>query len=863
MRRRLATLLALVVLAPIGAVAPADAASSPPAPPWCGTPEPDVAGAKGNIPYYAIKCTLDQIQAESNGRVTTRVIGRSTLGRPLYAVTIDARNTAKQRRNSDRYWDIEAIEIRDPDRAQRMLRSFGDEVKVPIFYQANIHGNETESTDASLQFLREVATTPYGEDPEIDKVLDYGLLVFNITANPDGRVLGQRGNANKIDMNRDYLTQSQPEVRASVSVMRDLHPVLTVDQHGYYNPTEVDGETLPHNPGLEYDLIMPFNEGRVQRQKAALNAAGYPVQIPRSDWCPDGEFPDENDLCSDGSTQSPKTAQGFDDYGPFYTAVYGNLTGLDGTTPEMCGSNSNPTSGCTPLPDAPAGTPTGRLGSVLNAYTNIWSSSGYVLDNRQAMFDAKLESFRRGAAGEERRPCCDEPFGPEHNWTTPYPRAYVIPMGHGQRSDAEAKRLVDYLLFNEIQVSRLERSISVGGTRYEKGSYVVSMRQPLRGLADTMLSLGLDISGKIERLYAPPAAWSRSALWGATVETIPASASFSPKTSRVYHGPGLSGGVRSGKADVYSLEMDSPAAVRTVNRLLGAGVDGELTLEPEGGKKGSLPAGAVLFPRSAKDELDSVAEDNGVWFEPQDRPRELATRPLTRVPRVAQVMTFNNQNSNSSTGGPLWALRNLGFAADQVYTDATRELSNPAAPNPLASYDLVYVSSGAWPTTATAQQRLREFFAAGGGYVGSGSSGTAFIGQTGAGQFDGAALVEGLGGGGKSGIFNWENSGGAASVITGGYPSRDTLIMDPITWFTAVPATASVDARLASDYFVSGLVPEPRPVGAAGAPVIVHGTSTAPGGVAKVTLFAADPLYRGDPEREWPAFSGAVFWAGK
>ena len=87
--------------------------------------------------------------------------------------------------------------------------------------------------------------------------------------------------------------------------------------------------------------------------------------------------------------------------------------------------------------------------------------------------------------------------------------------------------------------------------------------------------------------------------------------------------------------------------------------------------------------------------------------------------------------------------------------------------------------------------------------------------------------------------------------------------MDPISWFTAVPAGASVDARLAADYFVSGLFPEPRPAGAAGAPVILHGTSTAPGGSARVTLFSADPLYRGDPEREWAAFSGAVYWGGR
>ena len=64
MRRRLTTLLALAVIASLGAVTPAGAASAPPAPPWCGTPEPDAAGTKGNIPYYAIKCTLDGIQAE-------------------------------------------------------------------------------------------------------------------------------------------------------------------------------------------------------------------------------------------------------------------------------------------------------------------------------------------------------------------------------------------------------------------------------------------------------------------------------------------------------------------------------------------------------------------------------------------------------------------------------------------------------------------------------------------------------------------------------------------------------------------------------------------------------------------------------
>ena len=275
-------------------------------------------------------------------------------------------------------------------------------MKAPIFYQANIHGNETESTDASLQFIREVATTPYGEEPGIDDVLDHGLLVFNVTANPDGRVLGQRGNANKIDMNRDYLTQSQPEVRASVAAMRDLHPVLTVDQHGYYNPTEVDGETLPHNPGLEYDLIMPFNEGRVQRQKAALDRGRLPGADPAQRLVP-GRLAGRGGAALPGRQHpEPEDGAGLRRLRPFYTAVYGNLTGLDGTTPEMCGSNNNPTSGCATLPDAPAGNADrADWARLLNAYTNIWSSVG--LRDRQPAGDVRTRSSSRSAAASRAR----------------------------------------------------------------------------------------------------------------------------------------------------------------------------------------------------------------------------------------------------------------------------------------------------------------------------------------------------------------------------------------------------------------------------------------------------------------------------
>ena len=64
-----------------------------------------------------------------------------------------------------------------------------------------------------MQLIKQLATTPYGANPKFDDILNHVILVFNVIQNPDGRVAGTRANGNGFDMNRDFLTQSQSEVR--------------------------------------------------------------------------------------------------------------------------------------------------------------------------------------------------------------------------------------------------------------------------------------------------------------------------------------------------------------------------------------------------------------------------------------------------------------------------------------------------------------------------------------------------------------------------------------------------------------------------------------------------------------------------
>jgi len=277
-------LAASMLIAPFGGLAtPAAARSELPltgsaeiAPPWCGTPSPDAAGALpdgtnptdppgsfAHIPVYAFACILADIQARSSGRMETRIFGQSAGGHDLYLVTINALDTAQQRKDFQTWQNIRKIALTDPQRAQGMLDKAGSNVKVPIFIQSAIHGNEVEGVDAMFNLVERLATTPYGTDPQVDAVLDHVVLLWNVDQNPDGRISGLRGNANNFDLNRDFLTQSQPETQAAVSILQEWLPPDMLDEHGYVTPTLIESTTKPHNPSIDYDLWLKWNPKRI------------------------------------------------------------------------------------------------------------------------------------------------------------------------------------------------------------------------------------------------------------------------------------------------------------------------------------------------------------------------------------------------------------------------------------------------------------------------------------------------------------------------------------------------------------------------------------------------------------------------
>jgi hypothetical protein len=866
--------LLLVLAVPLTAAGTGGAAIEPP---WCGTPEPDAAaalpdgsdpshppGSFAHIPYYAIGCALDSIAARSGGRMKVEVIGQSALGRNLYLVTINELQTAEQRRDYANWQTLRGLSRSDPAQAKLLLDGFGGNVKVPLEIQAGIHGNEYEGVDAVMQIIERLATTPYGSDPEVDRILDHAVVLFNVVQNPDGRVNGLRQNGNGFDLNRDFLTQAQSETKASVGVIQKWQPPELLDLHGYVTPTLIEATTKPHNPSIEYDLWLKWNQARIDANEAAMNAQGFLVTRPINDWCSDTSEPAPGALCPDGRSPGPAVAEGWDDWGPFYTPMYAQHVGLNSSTVEMCSSLSivphteeDPQTRCGPL--LRENDKVGRAGARRAQYIVVWSTLLFDLANRHDLLRDQLEFYRRGAVDAPRPACCPAPFDVANNWMQEYPQAYIIPFGEGQRSNPEANRLVDWLLSNGAEIDILQADYQFGGQTFEEGSYVVRMNQVRRGLIDTALGIGRDVSDEISILYAPPASWSHGDLWGADVVTIPDGVTFAPETVDLTAANKLHGGLAGSKKTVaYALQLDSPTAVRVANSLIVGGLETKLaTSSFRTAPSGVAPAGSLIFSASAAQRLDTAGKQVGVWFRPVSGALP-ASEPIERVPRVAVIVTQTARAGTTTPGVDqnVWSLRNLGFVADP-YNVATL---NSAAVDPLPGYDLVF-NTGGWPSAAnpTARSRLTSFFASGGGYVGAGTGGASFL--TAGGQIAGLT-AEARGGSGRSGIVTWNNSGRPSSVITGAYRSTDTAIMDPPTWFSSVPGTMTVDGSLPlTGFFLSGLWNQTEQTGAGGSPVVAHGTNTA--GTARITAFAMNPLYRADPEREWPMLAASAYWVDK
>ena len=123
--------------------------------------------------------------------------------------------------------------------------------------------------------------------------------------------------------------------------------------------------------------------------------------------------------------------------------------------------------------------------------------------------------------------------------------------------------------------------------------------------------------------------------------TIPRGATFEPLVNAVERADRLPGGVEPGLADRYALELDSPTAVRTLNRLIADGMAAEVALGAFTSVTGhTLAAGSAVFPADPATlaRLGMTGRDAGVTFRRVSGGALPALEPIERVPRIAVLL---------------------------------------------------------------------------------------------------------------------------------------------------------------------------------------------------------------------------------
>jgi hypothetical protein len=789
----LAVLLVAALLLPAGATVHSGGGRW-----WEVPPEPYQAPlSDGGYLYTQIAPRLHEIEMASN-RVRVDVMGQSAGGRNLYLVTISAPEAMGR---LGQYQAIRQAMLRDPEHAQELIDQFGD-FKVPFFINASIHGAEVTGVDASMRLIETLATS---NTPEVQMILDNLIVLINVVQNPDGRVLGQRGNANGIDINRDFITQSQPESRATVKVFTEWNPMVVLDLHGYVSPMLIEPCTPPHNPNYEYDLYIQWALQEAEAMEAELFAqTGYLAQIPYRD----------------------QPLQ-WDDWPPTYAPMYAMFHGAYGHTME---------------------TPYRDVRGVNAHYAAVWGGLKFAAQHRVDMVHDQIEVFKRGFLDLPQQPIPEEwlPLYPQYQELIPnhFPAAYVIPADAPfQLSPQAPARLVDFLLYNDVEVEQASQPFTVDGVEYPAGSYIVWLNQPKRGLANTILSDGLDLSS-IPGLefYSQPTVWSHPLLWGVyrAVMEDPVAVATHP----VNNADPPQGSVEGGGAGAFAYLPTSIAAIQATNDLLARGV-AVLRVPGQFVDRGrSFDAGVFVLNATSPGAQVIANELASRWG--------LDVLALDGVPAGAIALRQQRIAVYVSDAGAAGFLTRFGFAFDVINQGWLNDAGKP----PLTDYD-VFINTSVHMTTnglgRTGKAKLANYFAAGKDYIGIGSTGARLVGP----------------GHGQLHLFPFTYTGYAGSldsIVRVDYNTADPVgagfgmagyafVNNPQT-FAGLGADVQIAAAIANDQFlVSGYWPNWAASGAAGQPIVIRWA----GGVQDVTLIGLDPIFRGHPEDSFRIVANAIF----
>jgi len=775
-------------------------------------------------PGYTYYSDLGAILAKidkASARVRVYGNGHSADGHPMWTVVVNRpfKNKALAAANAL----YRRLLLTNPVKAKKMIKTG---IRPVVFINCSIHGSEPTGVDAGLKILRRLA---YKNDPETMSILNRLTVVIDPCQNPDGRIRNQGRNGVGMELNRDFITLTQPETQATVRAIKKYVPVTFLDLHSYLNPMLIEPCTFPHNTNVEHDLFIKWALPQAKYQSAYLRQhLGLASQIPY--------------LYGTAEDQLQQVNEYWDDYGPYYGFSIPLYFGAVGQTLE---TTSNTTEGV--------------AAHVATSWAALKFTAKHSLPRMRDQAAALIRGDKNASNAQTGRPWqgnmtrmirpvpWGDPTFPYSNIVgdVTFPYAYVIP-GDGplQRDPWAAIKFVNHARKYGIEVDRARSSFVAGGTTYPAGSWVVSMRQPLRDLANTMLWKGEDVRAK----YGATAmfdisAWSLQELWGFDAFAI--DSPFSAVLARVTDNVARSGEV-VGDGPWYYFDGTNNESLKLVNVMIRRRYQVGMVTRKIAAPLDGMPVGSFVVNGSrayVKAFLKRAADEYGLSFveapglaasqiavfyvgEPNDQFGDFIG------PDIA-VLIDADKGFNTDDAQAVWVLKDyLGFK--NVTYDTKPSDSNT-----------VVVNSN-WSASSPTLEDIQTWLAGGSGtvtrtYVGIGGGGTGY------GDSPYEALIPGVTTHRSAdrldnGIvfLNYDQH----SIITAGYPAHDYAFAYPPAWYTGENASVGVGTYgvgVDGGPYQSGYWLDPA-VAAAGSAAILDYEPTAH---SRVVFYGFQPYYRG------------------
>lgn len=533
--------------------------------------------------HAEVRRYFEALAAAAPDRVRLFDIGYSWQGRSLFlAVVSGPDNMARLeqiRTGMGRLADPRRLA---PGEAERLVA----ELPAVVWLAYSVHGNEPGTTDAALQTAYHLLASR--GDPRVARMLQQTVVVIAPLQNPDGRERfleshraarglesdpsplaaerdepwpGGRSNHYLFDMNRDWFTQTQPEIRAHAAAMLAWNPVIAVDVHEmgtdrtYFFPPEAE----PFNPHLTAAQLA--NTELVGRNNAA--------------WF-------------DRFGLRYFTREVYDGFFPGYGSGWPNYHGASAMVYEQASSR----------------------GLVARR------SDGSILrfaDTVQSQFIASLSAIEVAAANREKllRDFAEYRASAVAEGRRERVKAYVL----STEGDADmAARLAVTLARNGIEVGRADGAFEACGRRFPAGSFVVPAAQPAKRLVRTLLDEKTPMDpaflekqadrvarGLPDEIY-DVTAWSLPLMFN--VPTAACKAVPSVATERVGQDWSPPGRVLNPQARVaFLVPWGNTASARFLTAALRAGVEVHSSNKPFTAGGSRYPAGSLVIPVAGNPNL--------------------------------------------------------------------------------------------------------------------------------------------------------------------------------------------------------------------------------------------------------------------